>query len=218
MMYKVLFALLHLVPCGLSVCTKRLEPSQDSEDITNPVFVDGENANKFIKRHLLLNRFDFEIFTPGNLERECKEEVCNYEEAREVFENIPETDKFWAEYTAQEQHPRFDVTALLVGLIAGGVTLVIVGLLIWYACQRRLKGSGGGGPARARGHARSRRSNASLIIRRLEEISLQPVGPPSAEEADAPGLPSYEQAIAGSGAHDAPPPPYPGSRPGTIRR
>lgn len=55
------------------------------------VFVDGENANKFFKRHLLLNRFDFEIFTPGNLERECMEEVCSYEEAREVFENIPDT-------------------------------------------------------------------------------------------------------------------------------
>lgn len=59
------------------------------------MFVDGEQANKFIKRHLLLNRFDFEIFTPGNLERECNEEVCNYEEAREVFENIPETVEYF---------------------------------------------------------------------------------------------------------------------------
>jgi hypothetical protein len=27
----------------------------------------------------------------GNLERECIEELCNKEEAREVFENNPET-------------------------------------------------------------------------------------------------------------------------------
>lgn len=27
----------------------------------------------------------------GNLERECIEELCNKEEAREVFENDPET-------------------------------------------------------------------------------------------------------------------------------
>lgn len=59
----------------------------------SPVFVDEGEAKLFLGRHLLLNRFDFEIFTPGNLERECYEEVCNYEEAREVFENIPATVK-----------------------------------------------------------------------------------------------------------------------------
>lgn len=55
------------------------------------MFVDDEEAKTFLSRHLLFNRFDFEIFVPGNLERECNEEVCNYEEAREVFENIPDT-------------------------------------------------------------------------------------------------------------------------------
>lgn len=55
------------------------------------VFVDEGDANSFLSRQLLLNRFDFELFVPGNLERECYEEVCNYEEAREVFENIPAT-------------------------------------------------------------------------------------------------------------------------------
>lgn len=213
--FKVLFLLCHLVPYGLTACTTKVEHMQDTEDISNTVFVDEENANKFIKRRLLLNRFDFEIFTPGNLERECIEEVCNYEEAREVFENIPDTDKFWKEYTGQSQHnSRIDVTALLVGLITGGVTLVIIGLLIWYVCQRRSKG-GPPGPRRTR----SRRSNGSLIMRRLEEISLQPVHPPGCPvDIDAPGLPSYEQAISGLGPHDALPPPYPGSRPGTIQR
>lgn len=55
------------------------------------VFVGEGDANSFLSRQLLLNRFDFELFVPGNLERECLEEVCNYEEAREVFENIPDT-------------------------------------------------------------------------------------------------------------------------------
>lgn len=58
-----------------------------------PVFVDEGDANSFLGRHLLFNRFDFEIFVPGNLERECYEERCSYEEAREVFENIPATVK-----------------------------------------------------------------------------------------------------------------------------
>ena len=51
------------------------------------VFVEEDEANRFLGRHLLLNSYDFELFTPGNLERECNEEVCNYEEAREVFED-----------------------------------------------------------------------------------------------------------------------------------
>lgn len=55
------------------------------------VFVDEEDANLFLGRQLLFNRFDFEMFVPGNLERECYEEICNYEEAREVFENVPDT-------------------------------------------------------------------------------------------------------------------------------
>ncbi|KTG37992.1 hypothetical protein cypCar_00012066, partial [Cyprinus carpio] len=57
---------------------------------------------------------------------------------------------------------------------------------------------------------RSNRSNASVIIRRLEEVSLHPI-PHTGSDAspDAPGLPSYEQAIAINGPHDVPPPPYP---------
>lgn len=214
--YEVLFVLYQLLPYGLSACAKLLSSSSQDPDLSNSVVVDEESANKFLKRHLLLNRFDFEIFTPGNLERECYEEVCNYEEAREVFENIPDTEAFWKEYTGQVQHPsRFDVTALLVGLIAGAVALVIIGLLIWYVCQRRFRKDA---PVGA-GRGRTRRSNASLIIRRMEEISLQPMEPsPPPEDLDSPGLPSYEQAIARTGPHDAPPPPYPGSRPGTLRR
>lgn len=57
------------------------------------VFAGESDAKLFLSRHLLANRFDFEMFVPGNLERECREEICNYEEAREVFENIPQTVK-----------------------------------------------------------------------------------------------------------------------------
>ncbi|KAI5098391.1 transmembrane gamma-carboxyglutamic acid protein 4 precursor, partial [Silurus meridionalis] len=168
------------------------------------VFTEEQEANTFLGRHLLYNRFDFEIFTQGNLERECIEEVCNYEEAREVFENIPDTDAFWKKYTeaAQDQGQKIDVTALLVGLIAGGVAIIILGLLIWYTCQNTCKNK----PVRTR----SRRSNASVIIRRLEEVSLHPIPAPLSDDLETQGLPSYEQAIAISGPHDAPPPPYPG--------
>ncbi|XP_058244325.1 transmembrane gamma-carboxyglutamic acid protein 4 isoform X1 [Hemibagrus wyckioides] len=198
--------------CGLCVCERDTQISQQVED-RNAVFTEEQEANTFLGRHLLYNRFDFEIFTPGNLERECIEEVCNYEEAREVFENIPDTDTFWKQYTQgpQDKGQKIDVTALLVGLIAGGVAIIIVGLLVWYTCQNSCRNK----PIRPR----SRRSNASVIIRRLEEVSLHPIpAPPLSDDMEAHGLPSYEQAIAITGPHDAPPPPYPGSRPGTIRR
>lgn len=55
------------------------------------MFTSAREANLFIGRHLLNNRFDFEAFTDDNLERECFEEVCNYEEAREFFEDPDKT-------------------------------------------------------------------------------------------------------------------------------
>lgn len=211
-----LFMLLQLLSCGDLACVRRLlSTPEDSEK--QEVFIDEGEANLFLGRHLLFNRFDFEIFVPGNLERECYEEVCNYEEAREVFENIPATDDFWKKYTAdKDKRGRVDVTSLLVGLIAGGVALVVVCLLIWYFCHGKCKDD----LSRTNSiRARPRRSNASLIMRRLEEVSLHPIPPgPPLEEVDPPGLPSYEQAITRSGQHDAPPPPYPGSRHGSVRR
>ncbi|XP_053178413.1 transmembrane gamma-carboxyglutamic acid protein 4 [Scomber japonicus] len=215
-----LFILFTLLSCGDVACMRRLlskhEESQDHE-----VFVGEGKANSFLGRHLLFNRFDFEMFVPGNLERECVEEICNYEEAREVFENTAKTDAFWKEYTQEkEKRPsRVDVTSLLVGLIAAAVAVVIVCLLIWYFCHGKCKGN----MSRTSSiRARPRRSNASLIMRRLEEVSLQPAIPLAhlshMGEVGPPGLPSYEQAIGRSGQHDAPPPPYPGSRPGSIRR
>ncbi|XP_041715525.1 transmembrane gamma-carboxyglutamic acid protein 4 [Coregonus clupeaformis] len=214
-----LFILYQLLPCGNFACMRKLLHTTGTEDQSKEVFLEEEQANAFLGRHLLANRFDFELFTPGNLERECFEEVCNYEEAREVFENVPQTDDFWKKYKEDyDSRPsRLDVTALLVGLIVAGVAIVIVGLLVWYFC----KGSCKDNLSRAGSvRVRPRRSNASLIMRRLDEVSLQPVlmPPLPLEEIDPPGLPSYEDAIGKTGTHDAPPPPYPGSQPGSIRR
>ncbi|MBN3288438.1 TMG4 protein, partial [Polyodon spathula] len=197
-----------LITCGLSRCTGKLLKLESNKHISDNVFISEDEASKFLGRHLLLNHFDFEIFTPGNLERECYEEVCNYEEAREVFENVALTNVFWQEYTANgyakpddQQSQKIDVVALLTGLVAAGVSLVFIGLLSWYFCRKRCKGHSGSGSS----VIRVRRSNASLVAR-LEEVSLTPVHP----AAEGPGLPSYAQAIARSGQHDAPPPPYPG--------
>uniref|UniRef100_A0A8C6SL29 Proline rich Gla (G-carboxyglutamic acid) 4 (transmembrane) n=1 Tax=Neogobius melanostomus TaxID=47308 RepID=A0A8C6SL29_9GOBI len=204
-MLVVVFTLLLLLPFGDLGCLR--SSGNEGNSCYSEVFVDDGEANAFLGRHLLFNRFDFEIFVPGNLERECYEEICNYEEARE--------NTFWKKYTEdQSQKPgRLDVTSLLIGLIVAGVVLLIVSLLAWYFCHGKCKDD----MSRASSiRVRPRRSNASVIIRRLEEVSLQPMNPPS--DPDAPGLPSYDQAIANSGQYDAPPPPYPGSRPGSTRR
>lgn len=211
-MFMFVLLLCQITSCGHCACVTNTV--KEESDLESKVFVVDQEANTFLGRHLLFNRFDFEIFTPGNLERECLEEICNYEEAREVFENIPDTNAFWKKYTEEkgESQSKVDVTALLVGIISAGVFIVIVGLLIWYFCQGRNKDHGFRGSIRRR----STRSNASVVIRRLEEVSLHPIPHPLSE--DSTGLPSYEQAIAITGPHDAPPPPYPGSRPGSLRR
>lgn len=42
-------------------------------------------------------------------------------------------------FAAEDEGQKIDVTALLVGLIAGGVAIIIVGLIIWYSCQKNCK-------------------------------------------------------------------------------
>lgn len=62
-----------------------------SYDVWNLVLVDEESASSFLSRSLLYNSWDFELVVPDSLERECKEELCTYEEAREVFEDNTKT-------------------------------------------------------------------------------------------------------------------------------
>lgn len=49
-----------------------------------------ERASQVLVRKRRANAL-LEETKKGNLERECIEELCNKEEAREVFENNPET-------------------------------------------------------------------------------------------------------------------------------
>uniref|UniRef100_A0AAQ4QP77 Growth arrest-specific 6 n=1 Tax=Gasterosteus aculeatus aculeatus TaxID=481459 RepID=A0AAQ4QP77_GASAC len=56
-------------------------------------------AKQFLSRPRRANQV-FEETKQGHLERECVEEKCSKEEAREVFENDPETDYFYPKYLA----------------------------------------------------------------------------------------------------------------------
>ncbi|KAI1895942.1 hypothetical protein AGOR_G00111960 [Albula goreensis] len=75
-----LFSTLQLTFCG-NVFLDRRSASQ--------VFIRAKRANSFL-----------EEVKPGNLERECVEEICNQEEAREVFEQPDTTTQFWSKYEA----------------------------------------------------------------------------------------------------------------------
>ncbi|XP_061597604.1 vitamin K-dependent protein S isoform X2 [Cololabis saira] len=60
-------------------------------------FLNQNSASQFLSRHRRANSL-FEESKKGNLERECIEELCNKEEAREIFENQPETEYFYPKY------------------------------------------------------------------------------------------------------------------------
>lgn len=49
------------------------------------VFLDNKRASQVLVRARRANSWLEEV-KPGNLERECIEEICDHEEAREVFE------------------------------------------------------------------------------------------------------------------------------------
>ncbi len=55
------------------------------------MLVDEQSATSFLSRSLLYNSWDLEVIVPDDLERECMEEMCSYEEAREVFEDDSKT-------------------------------------------------------------------------------------------------------------------------------
>ncbi|XP_074048182.1 vitamin K-dependent protein Z [Macrotis lagotis] len=63
------------------------------------VFWPASKANE-VMRTKRARSFILEEVLKGNLERECFEEICIYEEAREVFENNEQTQAFWSQYMA----------------------------------------------------------------------------------------------------------------------
>lgn len=64
-----------LIICGVAVCK---------------VFLHTKDANQVLQRHRRANSL-FEEVKKGDMERECIEERCSYEEAREIFENVQKT-------------------------------------------------------------------------------------------------------------------------------
>ncbi|XP_069461277.1 transmembrane gamma-carboxyglutamic acid protein 2 [Ambystoma mexicanum] len=165
------------------------------------VFLDEKSAHGFLGRKLLYNHWDLELFTRDDLERECNEEICNYEEARECFEDDLLTKQFWAKYPHNgkggdtSNSPNIDVAALVAGLTGTVLLLIMVLVVVMYCVKYRAK--------------EQRRSRVPVrltgIVPPTEAVPLTLL---PGMEPGAPGLPSYEEALEASGTYDAPPPPY----------
>ncbi|KAL1786341.1 prothrombin isoform X1 [Sigmodon hispidus] len=64
------------------------------------VFLPPQQALSVLQRVRRANSGLLEELRKGNLERECVEEQCSYEEAFEALESVSDTDVFWAKYKA----------------------------------------------------------------------------------------------------------------------
>ncbi|NXV04026.1 TMG1 protein, partial [Cettia cetti] len=99
------------------------------------VFLTEDKANSVLKRYPRANTFLEEI-KQGDIEHECREEICSYEEAREAFENEEKTKEFWKVYknglqgesnTGHSWYSFYLAFPLIIGLFV----ILIVIFVIW---------------------------------------------------------------------------------------
>uniref|UniRef100_A0A665UFI2 Proline rich Gla (G-carboxyglutamic acid) 2 n=1 Tax=Echeneis naucrates TaxID=173247 RepID=A0A665UFI2_ECHNA len=158
----------------------------------NPMLLNEQSATSFLSRSLLYNNWDFELLVSDNLERECYEEKCSYEEAREVFEDDTQMVMILLMTWFSRYAPPVDVSGLVAGIVAVLVSAIIATVLGIYIYQAKKKGG--------------------VPVRMATDGHLAPEMVPLSA-ITAPGLPSYSEALNHSGQHDAPPPPYSGGAP-----
>ncbi|XP_043928341.1 transmembrane gamma-carboxyglutamic acid protein 1 [Protopterus annectens] len=100
------------------------------------VFLSANDANTVLRRNPRAN-YAFEEIKQGNIERECMEELCTYEEAREAFENNEKTKEFWKDYekglkgNSSETDGHFYTMYLLAPLLTSFVLIILILFLIW---------------------------------------------------------------------------------------
>lgn len=100
-----------------------------------------EEAHNFLSRRLLANSaLRTEELQQGNLERECLEETCSHEEAREVFEmDVQGLNEFWAQYTGQSTDTAGADIGIVVGITFGIIVLVII-CIVFIVIWKKKKG------------------------------------------------------------------------------
>ncbi|XP_063800610.1 prothrombin [Pseudophryne corroboree] len=95
------------------------------------VFLNSQQAMSVLKRSRRANTFLEEV-KQGNMERECMEELCDYEEAREIKESKVETDAFWSRYISchpEKKPSRQSFDLCIAGDCAEGIGTNYIGNL-----------------------------------------------------------------------------------------
>eukprot|EP00059_Ciona_intestinalis_P009261 XP_009860631.1 uncharacterized protein LOC780869 [Ciona intestinalis] len=113
--------------------------------LTGKILIEKSEANRFLTRKLLKNSWHhFEEAQQGNIERECIEEVCSWEEAREAFEtDVAGLNQFWNQYTgvtsnSSEDNPVGMIVGIIFGVI-GFIALIAIVYFCWKKRQKKLK-------------------------------------------------------------------------------
>ncbi|KAJ8266902.1 hypothetical protein GJAV_G00135960 [Gymnothorax javanicus] len=100
-------------------------------------FLNQKDAHSILKRFPRANGF-LEELRQDNIQRECVEESCSFEEAKEVFENKELTMEFWKKYTEsgrRESRSERTETVYMVVPLLGVALLIIIALFLIWRCQ-----------------------------------------------------------------------------------
>uniref|UniRef100_A0AAZ3R1S5 Gla domain-containing protein n=1 Tax=Oncorhynchus tshawytscha TaxID=74940 RepID=A0AAZ3R1S5_ONCTS len=109
------------------------------------VFLPSDLANSVLSRQRRDNSYLLEEIRQGNIQRECREEICTYEEAREAFENDEKTQRFWEEYVRESSpggglqsavggvHSLYLILPLLLVLLL----IAAVAITVWRCHSRK---------------------------------------------------------------------------------
>ncbi|KAM4796368.1 growth arrest-specific protein 6 [Rhinophrynus dorsalis] len=89
-----------------SVLTAVLLLTLLAAELSHGISMPAREAAQFLRQRQKRANHIFEETKQGHLERECVEEQCSKEEAREVFENDPETEYFYPRYLECERKYR----------------------------------------------------------------------------------------------------------------
>ncbi|XP_024276715.1 transmembrane gamma-carboxyglutamic acid protein 1 isoform X1 [Oncorhynchus tshawytscha] len=119
--------------------------------IMGSVFLPSDLANSVLSRQRRDNSYLLEEIRQGNIQRECREEICTYEEAREAFENDEKTlsdwlqQRFWEEYVRESSpggglqsavggvHSLYLILPLLLVLLL----IAAVAITVWRCHSRK---------------------------------------------------------------------------------
>ncbi|XP_061635440.1 transmembrane gamma-carboxyglutamic acid protein 1 [Phyllopteryx taeniolatus] len=192
------------------------------------VFLSADAAHSVLRRLPRAN-FLLEEMKQGNIQRECREEICTYEEAREAFENDEKTRRFWEEYV-RESSPSGGLESVVGGVhslylivpLLTVVFIVVAVAVVVFCCHSRKRSP------RSPGLGHSHHDHVLSVVsvdrwggdyhhgdRSELSIHSSSAGYPGSEAASGRGSagdhpPSYEEAVGHADVHveTEPPPQY----------